>query len=153
MLFKLAQVRETVKVMPPPRNSQIEQHGNFITVRELDAVDAVGPDDGQQFFPGHHIKAETPEKVGNQGERKISLSPSLRPPPGKVRTSGRQAPAPVLRKHCHGANLLPGQPTDVQGRHADNGALIFPVDKIVPQLAVKVGQGPGQDAAIPGKLR
>ena len=61
-------------------------------------------------------------------------------------------PAPVGRRHGHGADFSQAGPADVQGGDAQEGARVLPVDVVIPQLAVEIGQGPGQDAPILGKF-
>ncbi len=66
--------------------------------------------------------------------------------------AGGDLPAPVGRRHGHGADFTQAGPADVQGGDAQEGAVVLPVDVVIPQLAVEIGQGPGQDAAILGKF-
>jgi hypothetical protein len=41
----------TVKLIPGIRRGQVQEHGDFVAVGKFDAIDAIGPDDGQQVFP------------------------------------------------------------------------------------------------------
>ncbi len=41
----------TVKLIPDVRRVQVQEHGDFVTVGKFDAIDAIGPDNGQQVFP------------------------------------------------------------------------------------------------------
>ncbi len=47
---------------------QVQEHGDFVAVRKFDAIDAIGPDNGQQVLPGDDLEAETLEKFRRQGQ-------------------------------------------------------------------------------------
>ena len=70
----------------------------------------------------------------------------------QVSTRREAIPGPVGRRHGHGADFPQAGPADVQGGDAQDGALVLPVHVVIPQLAVEISQGPGQDAAILGKF-
>jgi FKBP-type peptidyl-prolyl cis-trans isomerase SlyD len=53
----------------------------------------------------------------------------------------------------HGADFSQAGPADVQGGDAQEGALVLPVDVVIPQLTIEISQGPGQDAPILGEFR
>jgi hypothetical protein len=128
-------------------------HGDFVAVGKLDAVDAIGPDNGEQVFPRDDLKTEALEKVRHQGQEEDFAQADG---PGLLQTGLHQAGGDVLTpvgwRHGDGADFTQAGPTDVQGGDADNRAMVLPVDVVVPQLAIEIGQGPGQDTAILGEF-
>ena len=98
-----------------------------------------------------------PKRWKNSGarvRRKISLNP-MAPGLGQAgfNQAGGDALALVGRRHGHGPDFSQAGPADVQGGDAQEGALVLPVDVVIPQLAIEISQGPGQDAPILGKFR
>jgi len=134
-----------VKLIPGSRRRQVQEHGDFIAfIGVLETVYTLAPYMIRQIVIEHFLEAQAFKKLraGSEGENS-SQSDGSRFGNTFFDQLGADAGSLKIRQDRHGANFSHILPEYVQGGNADDRAVVLPVDKILPHLAVKVAHRAG----------
>src|SRR6266567_4300555 len=137
---------------PYEKSIQIQDHGDFITVRKLYALHAVPPDLVGELRLVHDPETELAEEVRLVGETEYPFQANL---PGLVNAGLHQLGAdtfpPRLLRYRHRADLGQVFPDDVEGGGAEEQPFLF-TDVEIPDRLVQLGKGAGKHVPPIGEM-